>query len=421
MYDAIYAVTGAFLLGQSVLVLSIICLRKDRFGVYFPLGLFFLANAVNQIPSILEPYRSNYLLEIIAIFSDMLSIPTFLMLGPALWLYVRQLTSKQAKLLSATDLRHFIPAFAALFIVLSLTIAPVNIRASLFGKTEIEYGGLVVFFKVAIFTLMNVWGLQVILYARLCVKRLALYRRQLKDNFANTEGKDLKWLNTFMLIVVLSVLVLVPDFLFGFPDYFVFLPIFCDVILFWFIAIYGLSQSPVWQGVESSCDESNRVPSTRTCTKQPSIVKESISLQEQSTLQKNATNTNETSTTEKYAKSALTTDDMQRIAGKLKTAIANDKIYLNNNLTLVVLASHIQVPSNYVSQTLNSYLSVSFFDFINNARIKFALPLLIKSEQTVLEIAYASGFNSRSSFYTAFKKALEMTPKEYIHSNKYKQ
>ena len=62
-----------------------------------------------------------------------------------------------------------------------------------------------------------------------------------------------------------------------------------------------------------------------------------------------------------------------------------------------------------------------FFDFVNSYQINLAAEMLVTYEQqqkTVLEILYEVGFNSKSSFNTAFKKHLLMTPSQYrkLHS-----
>ena len=58
----------------------------------------------------------------------------------------------------------------------------------------------------------------------------------------------------------------------------------------------------------------------------------------------------------------------------------------------------------------------SFFDYVNGWRIEEAKPLIRNGEQTVLAIAYEVGFNSRSSFYAAFKKQTGVTPSAYKSS-----
>nr|WP_315027677.1 AraC family transcriptional regulator [uncultured Chryseobacterium sp.] len=92
----------------------------------------------------------------------------------------------------------------------------------------------------------------------------------------------------------------------------------------------------------------------------------------------------------------------------------SDKPYLDDKLTLQKLAEQINLPEKQLSSLINQHTGKHFFDFINDFRINDAKELLRNQPQlTVLEILYEVGFNSRSSFYTAFKKETGVTPTEY--------
>ena len=56
----------------------------------------------------------------------------------------------------------------------------------------------------------------------------------------------------------------------------------------------------------------------------------------------------------------------------------------------------------------------NFFDYINSYRVAEAKEKIAKEPaQTLLQIAYAVGFNSKNSFNSAFKKHVGMTPSAY--------
>ncbi len=79
------------------------------------------------------------------------------------------------------------------------------------------------------------------------------------------------------------------------------------------------------------------------------------------------------------------------------------------------------LPRSEISLIINRVIGQHFFDFVNSYRINLAGEILIANEQhpkTVLEILYEVGFNSKSSFNTAFKKHFLMTPSQYrkLHS-----
>lgn len=94
-----------------------------------------------------------------------------------------------------------------------------------------------------------------------------------------------------------------------------------------------------------------------------------------------------------------------------------EKPYLDDALTLQKLAEKINIPEKQLSVLINQSAGKHFFDFINEFRINYAKTLLKEQPQlTVLEVLYEAGFNSKSSFYTAFKKETGITPTDYRKS-----
>ena len=101
---------------------------------------------------------------------------------------------------------------------------------------------------------------------------------------------------------------------------------------------------------------------------------------------------------------------------KLDNFMKKQKPYLNSSLTLRNLAQEIKINSRELSILINQNLNKHFFDFINEYRINEAKNILknpSKKEYTILEVLYDVGFNSKSSFNTAFKKHTGATPSEY--------
>ncbi|WP_172276937.1 helix-turn-helix domain-containing protein [Chryseobacterium sp. LAM-KRS1] len=101
----------------------------------------------------------------------------------------------------------------------------------------------------------------------------------------------------------------------------------------------------------------------------------------------------------------------------LMELMETEKPYLDDSLTLQKLAEKFNMPEKQLSLLINQYAGKHFFDFINEFRIKDAQLLLKDQPQlTVLEVLYQVGFNSKSSFYTAFKKETGITPTDYRKS-----
>ncbi len=104
---------------------------------------------------------------------------------------------------------------------------------------------------------------------------------------------------------------------------------------------------------------------------------------------------------------------------KLISYMETEKPYLNPSLSLRNLADQMGMNSRELSIIINQKLNQHFFDFVNGYRIKEAMNILVdpaKKGETVLEILYEVGFNSKSSFNTAFKKHTGKTPTEFRKS-----
>ncbi|RZJ79472.1 MAG: AraC family transcriptional regulator, partial [Chryseobacterium sp.] len=100
----------------------------------------------------------------------------------------------------------------------------------------------------------------------------------------------------------------------------------------------------------------------------------------------------------------------------LKQYMADQQPFLNASLTIQDVSKDIKIPVRELSVLINYSLGQHFYDFVNAYRIGYAMDILkdpSKKKVTVLEILYASGFNSKSSFNTAFKKQAGTTPTEY--------
>jgi len=101
---------------------------------------------------------------------------------------------------------------------------------------------------------------------------------------------------------------------------------------------------------------------------------------------------------------------------KMTVFMQTEKPYLNPEISLQKLALALGFSDKQLSQVMNQYTGKHFFDYVNEYRIKDAKELLKNKELTVLEVLYDVGFNSKSSFYTAFKKETNQTPTSYRKS-----
>ncbi|ERM80294.1 hypothetical protein P872_13530 [Rhodonellum psychrophilum GCM71 = DSM 17998] len=101
---------------------------------------------------------------------------------------------------------------------------------------------------------------------------------------------------------------------------------------------------------------------------------------------------------------------------RLKKYMADEKPFLDPALTIQDISNSLDIPVRELSVLINHQLGQHFYDFVNTYRIENTIEILkdsSKSKVTVLEILYEVGFNSKSSFNTAFKKHTGNTPTSY--------
>ena len=98
----------------------------------------------------------------------------------------------------------------------------------------------------------------------------------------------------------------------------------------------------------------------------------------------------------------------------LQHLMEEKEIYLQPDLKLADLASLVDLSPHQLSQLLNDNLNKSFNTYINELRIQKACDWILEKQELKLEsVGYEVGFNSKSSFFTAFKKKTGLTPKAY--------
>ena len=101
---------------------------------------------------------------------------------------------------------------------------------------------------------------------------------------------------------------------------------------------------------------------------------------------------------------------------QIKNHIINNKLYLDPLLSEEWLTSELRMSKSYFSKLINSYSDCNFSDFINSLRIEQAKKFLSNddfSQYTNVSIGLECGFNSKSTFYSAFKKFTSQTPTEF--------
>lgn len=123
---------------------------------------------------------------------------------------------------------------------------------------------------------------------------------------------------------------------------------------------------------------------------------------------------------EKYKDSNLSTTDIEQMKTTLERTMQNEKAYVNSQLTLAELSKMIHTNTHTLSRVINDGFGKNFFDFVNEYRVNHFIHAAESSEnceKSFLALAHSAGFNSKSSFNRAFKKAKGVAPREYLQGD----
>lgn len=214
----------------------------------------------------------------------------------------------------------------------------------------------------------------VIAYVIASLKMIAAYQTSLRDNVSNYSGVDLIWLSRVCFGLAAIVLL---DF--------AFIPL---------QGIEGAAAAQTWVGLAASMYilwlAYNAVGQHFVSVK---IGAEPAA--------------------EQYSRSGLSDEAAEEIADKIKDVMHRERLFLDPELTLSDLASAVNVQSHLVSEVLNKSIGQNFYEFINMHRVDAAKRLLRETNQSILDVAFESGFNNKVSFNLFFKKRAGQTPSQF--------
>ncbi|MCG6192355.1 helix-turn-helix domain-containing protein [Leptospira sp. FAT2] len=111
----------------------------------------------------------------------------------------------------------------------------------------------------------------------------------------------------------------------------------------------------------------------------------------------------------------------EELLKKLNRLLDSEKIFLTENLTILILAQKLNVPEKKIRKLINQGLGYrNFNEFLNHFRIQEAQTILAdptKNEIPVLRIAMDLGYGSLAPFNRAFKEIAGNTPTEFRKQN----
>lgn len=307
--------------------------------------------------------------------------PLLLLLGPTLYLYIRSFLHRptiQDYLRHSIAFLLYIPIFALFYFYSfngsSGTIDLQEIYGSLFAILL----GVLKFCHLGFYVVIS-------------FKALKSHREKIRDLFSNLRGKDLIWLDyllhAFIVLVATSLLLYVVALNYPmFQNQLTLVNLFLLSAFILILAFYAFNQNSLleFSGAEKSSATSNKVVA-------------------------------EEPAPPRYEKSGLKEPEVTEIKGQINEFLKR-KEYLDPELTLTSMARSLEIPPNKLSEVLSKYSNTSFYDLINSHRIEEIKNAIFDPRYqnwTILAIAFEHGYNSKSTFNSAFKKYTGMTPTQF--------
>ncbi len=312
-----------------------------------------------------EIFNSIYILIIID-FLNLSLVPTF-------YIYVKANLIKDYRFKEG-EFIHFIPLLVASIGVLAYVWNPTMYRESL----------------SLIFSLIGISF--EIFYFYLPFRLLKKYKAKVYENFSSLSQYNYKWIEFIIYATVISYAIMLPlwfihrfflnkDYMEVFLTGVAFIPLIYMSLVLWKILLNSDSTEPILEA------EIKTKPKPKP----------------------------------KYATSTLAENEKKEHLSLLQQFMTLEQVFLNPDINLKTVANQLNIPPRILSQIINEKLNQNFYDFINSYRIEHAKHLLknpVDDRMTISQVLYASGFNSKSSFNTAFKKFTGITPSQYKNTLK---
>ncbi len=215
--------------------------------------------------------------------------------------------------------------------------------------------------------------IQIFAYILTSIIKLSVFRQKLKDQYSEIEKINLSWLSILLYSYMVAWMVTLMRYIISDMNPEIALIVNVMVYVFFFIffniiVFKGLSQPEIFTGLKEFG---------------------------------------------KPRQQSLSQAKQNEYKEQLESFMQENKPYLKPGITLKELSDLVSIPPRSLSEVLNTNYKLSFFDFINNYRILEVEHILQNSSDkkiTVSEVFFQSGFNSKSAFYSAYKKIRGHSP-----------
>ena len=317
---------------------------------------------------------------------------TGLVIGPIFYYYLKTQINTDFQF-SKQDFKHFIP-YCLYFIYHSLIF--------LIGKNVKDWWIRTVHNPLYLSDLTTYAEIiSLCVYMMLAVQLYRKYLRWLPKERSDTEGVRFDWYRYFLWAVVVGVITALVTFIVGllmqlsYWDDWIQRAIVAAII--YYISIAGYMQMQPRHIVFLEKNDTQAVNSLLEMVEEKQ--KEAIK-----------------------SENKMDNIDLEKWQSKIEKVMANEKLYLNPELTLSELSDKLESHNSLISNVINTQFQKNFNDFVNEFRVnvfkeKIKDPKL--QHLTLLAIAFDCGFNSKSTFNRAVKKVTGEMPSAFLMSKNF--
>lgn len=339
-------------------------------GLYFIDNLLLVNGWLNKIP---------YFFFTVQIIANLFPV--------AVYYYVHLLLTDKTIFHKYLSVGSFLLLFFSIALTVYFALQDESFKQSFITKLlSDDYPLLMTLYNIAFY----VWQMA---YLIVINKEIKAYKIKISNVLSHTEKIKVRFVRQFMqLLAILNLGLVLFYILLPMPivDYGI-LPIIVTVI-YLFIIYYTIKNNAVFNTQSYQELVTENIPINVIETEPKTIIKIS-----DSSLYKN----------EKH----------EQIAKKIEAVLYDYKSYRNPEFKLSNLAEQIKEQPYVTSYTLNQHFNKSFFDIVNELRVRDAeerLKTFDPKKDKIEAIAYEVGFNSRAAFYRSFKKITGKNPTDFV-------
>jgi AraC-like DNA-binding protein len=364
----------ATIIGMCISLFSalvIAAIKKTNANIIFSLFLVSVSITIFGFGVLIKTNLYLYFPHLLKI-----STPFILLLGPIFLFYIKTLIANKI-ILNKFSFLHIVP-----FILIILMTLPFYLKS---GQYKIDYFHSIladktypsyITYEYVIFLLISIHTSAYLFYS---LYMILSYEKTIKNSFSSIDKINLNWLRKFIylffgLVIVMILIFILIVFFIKFSFIYMFIPLSVTFVIC-YLSYKALIQPEILIGIDLKNMNSGSKPKQTVITN-----------------------------IDKYIKI-------------LSSAMENDKLYRDPELSLSELALKLNLNRNLLSYIINNYFKMNFYDFINKYRIEDVKNFLTNNNKVknfnIINVAMNAGFNSKGTFNAIFKKYTNMTPTEY--------